>query len=121
MEGSKATRRTWPWPSNRLSSITFVPRRLSHPYLVAEIRLGCSDRRMTPMPWVPSLLADYAGKVDASRLQPAVTADEFFAPFVSNARIHIQAQVRAEYEAAIAADRKLIRSMMEPGDELRPW
>jgi hypothetical protein len=73
------------------------------------------------MPWVTSLLADYAGLVDPAWLRPAVTVQEFFAPFVRNAATHIQPKVRAEYQAAIAADRKLIEATMQPGDVLRPW
>jgi hypothetical protein len=73
------------------------------------------------MAWVTSLLAAYEGAVDHAWLQPAVTVAEFFAPFVRNAEIHIQPKVRGEYEAAIAADRKLIEATMQPGDVLRPW
>lgn len=71
--------------------------------------------------WVTSLLADYDGPVGPAWLRPAVTVEEFFAPFVRNAAIHIQPKVRAVYEAAIAADRKLIEATMRPGDVLRPW
>jgi hypothetical protein len=72
------------------------------------------------MAWATSLLADYQGKVDTAWLRLAVTVEEFFAPFVRNAAIHIRPKVRAEYEAAIAADRKLIEETMQPGDVLRP-
>ena len=73
------------------------------------------------MAWVNSLLVEYPGTVDAAWLKPAVTVAEFFSPFVRNPEIHIQAQVRAEYEAAIEADRKLIEDTIQPGDVLRPW
>jgi hypothetical protein len=73
------------------------------------------------MAWVTSLLADYDGTVDPAWLKPPVTVAEFFAPFVRNAEAHIQPKVRAEYEAAIGADRKLIEEVMQPGDVLRPW
>ncbi len=73
------------------------------------------------MAWVTSLLADYPGTVDAAWLKPAVSVEEFFAPFVRNAATHSQPKVRAEYEATIAADRKLIEEAMQPGDVLRPW
>jgi hypothetical protein len=73
------------------------------------------------MPWVTSLLSDYEGTVDPAWLQPSLTVAEFFAPFIRNAKIHIQPKVRAEYEAAIASDRKLIEGIMQPGDVLRPW
>lgn len=73
------------------------------------------------MAWVSSLLVDYWGTVDAAWLRPAVTVAEFFAPFVRNAKTHIQPKVREAYEAAIAADRKLIEDTMQPGDVLRPW
>ncbi len=73
------------------------------------------------MAWVTSLLTDHEGTVDSAWLKPAVTMAEFFAPFVRSAEVHSQPQVRAEYEAAIAADRKLIEGTMQPGDVLRPW
>jgi hypothetical protein len=73
------------------------------------------------MAWITSLLADYPGTVDAAWLKPAVTVAEFLAPFVRNAKTHVQPKVRAAYEAAIAADRNLIEGTMQPGDVLRPW
>jgi hypothetical protein len=74
------------------------------------------------MAWViKSLLADYTGTVDAAWLKPAVTVAEFFSPFVRNAETYRQPNVRAAYEAAIAADQKLIEGTMQPGDVLRPW
>jgi hypothetical protein len=73
------------------------------------------------MAWITSLLADYEGTVEPAWQQQAVTVEEFFAPFVRNAETHIQPKVRAEYEAAIAADREFIEGAMKPGDVLRPW
>ena len=73
------------------------------------------------MAWVTSLLADYQGTVDPAWLKPIVSVPEFFAPFVRNAKIHGPPKVREEYETAIAADRKHLEDMMEPGDVLRPW
>ena len=71
--------------------------------------------------WVKSLLADHAGDIEAGWLQPPVTVSEFLAPFTRHAKSYVQPSVRAELEAAIAADRAVIEATLQPGDELRPW
>src|SRR5262249_19665038 len=88
------------------------------PSLVPEPTFDAGDSLMA---WVTSLLADYPGTVDTAWLQPAVTVADFFAPFVRSAKTYVQPKVRAEFEAAIGADRKLIEDTMQAGDVLRPW
>jgi hypothetical protein len=83
--------------------------------------LGGGQGGVVVMAWVTSLLADYAGEVDMAWLRPSVTVEQFLAPFVDNARTYLQPQIRAEDEAAIAADRRLLEDVLEMGDELRPW
>ena len=73
------------------------------------------------MAWFTSLLADYSGTVDPAWLRPAVTVADFFSPFVRSAKSYGPPKAREEYEAAIAADRKLIEDTMQSGDLLRPW
>lgn len=72
--------------------------------------------------WLKSLLADHAGDIELSWLQPPITVTEFLAPFARHAMTYVQPAVRAEFEAAIAADRTTIESaLFQHEDELRPW
>ncbi len=68
-----------------------------------------------------SLVAEYSGTVESGWLEPAVTVDQFFAPFARHAKTYGQPAVRKDLEAEIAADRATIEAAMQPGDELRPW